>query len=60
LGSTDEIGGAMKVKVTFEYEPEEPDEGDRSGMSEEEFMRLMDDLMALGANDIEIEKIGDA
>lgn len=50
----------MKVKVTFEYEPEEPDEGDRSGMSEEEFMRLMDDLMALGANDIEIEKIGDA
>lgn len=44
------------VKVSFDYEPDEPDDDDRSGMSEEEFQRVMDACMALGGHDIQIEK----
>lgn len=45
------------VKVTFKYDPEEPDDGDRTGMSNEEFERLHDSLTELGAEDIEMTKV---
>jgi hypothetical protein len=45
----------MAVKVTFTYEPDEPDDHS-AGMSEEEYQRLMEQLMALGAEDINVEK----
>lgn len=44
------------VKVTFKYEPDEPDDDDATGVSEDEHNRLMDQLMQLGAEDITIEK----
>lgn len=46
----------MAVTVTFTYDPDEPDEGDRTGMSEAEHIRLTEQLMAIGAYDVEIEK----
>lgn len=42
------------VKVSFDYEPDEPDDEDNSGMSEEEFERVMDACMAIGGTDIRI------
>jgi len=45
-----------EVRVTFLYEPDEPDEADRSGMSEEEFIQLFDQIAALGGYDIEVER----
>jgi hypothetical protein len=44
------------VRVTFKYEPDEPDEEHPTGLSEEEYEHLSDALVALGAYDIEIEK----
>lgn len=46
----------MPVKVTFMYEPGEPDADDRTGMSENEYNELTDALMQIGADNIEIEK----
>lgn len=45
----------MSVKVTFVYEPDEP-EDDPTGMSQAEFERLYDQLMRLGGDDIQIER----
>jgi hypothetical protein len=45
-----------QVTVKFSYEPEDPDDDDRTGMSEEEYSDFTEKLMALGAEDIEIEK----
>lgn len=45
-----------EVTVTFKYEPEEPDEGDSTGMSNDEYERLTDQIMVLGGHDVEIEK----
>lgn len=44
-----------QVNVSFKYEPDEPDPEDGTGMSADEFERLTEQLMALGADDIEIE-----
>jgi hypothetical protein len=50
-------GSPVKVRVSFDYYPDEPDEGDRTGMSEEEYLRLHDKLMGLGADDVTIERV---
>jgi hypothetical protein len=42
------------VTVTFEFEPEQPDPDDRTGMSDEEYEDLTGRLMELGATDIKI------
>ena len=47
----------MSVKVTFTYEPDDPDDDDSTGMSAEEHDQLHDQLMSLGADNIIIEKI---
>jgi hypothetical protein len=44
------------VKVTFEYEPDEPDDSDSTGLSEAEFVRVNDALMSIGADNIEFER----
>lgn len=46
----------MSVKISFNYEPDEPDDTDRTGMSEEEYLQLTDALMQLGADDITMER----
>lgn len=45
-----------KVYVTFVYEPDDPDPDDSTGVSEAEFEWLMEQLMTLGAYDIQIER----
>jgi len=46
-----------RVKVTFIYEPDEPDEEDQTGVSSAEFERVNDLLsMSVGAEDIQFEK----
>src|SRR5215831_15283634 len=47
---------SMAVKVTFTYEPDEP-EDDPTGMSEDEFQRVFDAVMAIGGEDIKIERV---
>lgn len=47
----------VKVQVSFEYWPEEPDPDHATGMSEPEYAELMDHLAELGATDVKIEKI---
>ncbi len=44
------------VKITFVYEPDEPDEDDATGMSEDEYTRVTDAVMQLGGCDIQCEK----
>lgn len=46
----------MTVLVKFEYEPEQPDDDDSTGMASEEFDDLHDRLVALGADNITMEK----
>lgn len=48
---------ADEVTVTFKYTPNDPDPEDRTGLSEDEHQQLMDQLMQLGAEDIEISKV---
>jgi hypothetical protein len=45
------------VSFTFTYEPEEPDPDDGTGMSAEEYERVTEALMALGAEDIRVERV---
>lgn len=45
----------MAVRVTFLYEPDEPDDHE-VGMSQAEYDRLMEKLMMLGADNIEMER----
>ena len=40
------------VKVTFDYEPDEPDAADDTGMSQDEYERLMMKLDELGAGNV--------
>lgn len=47
-----------KVRISFDYYPDEPDPDDSTGMSEDEHIDLMEKLSALGADGIEIEKVG--
>lgn len=44
------------VKVTFDYEPQEPDDEDPSGVSEDEYQELMERLMELGATNVSVTK----
>lgn len=44
----------MDVKVTFDYEPGEPDDENDSGLSEEEYDRLTEALIELGAMNVRI------
>jgi hypothetical protein len=43
--------------VTFFYTPDEPDDADPTGMSEDEYFRLTDALASLGAEDYEFERV---
>lgn len=45
----------MAVKITFNYEPVQPDPDDSTGMEESEFISVTDHLMQIGADDIEID-----
>lgn len=47
---------AVQVTFTFEPEPDERDESDRTGLTEAAFERLTERLMELGAEDITAEK----
>lgn len=42
------------VTVTFQYEPDEPDSEDPTGVSNAEFESLCDALMQLGAQNINV------
>lgn len=44
------------TRVTFDFEPDEPDDDDSTGMSEAEYLRLSEQLAELGATNIKIEK----
>lgn len=47
----------MTVRVQFDYEPDEPDDDDKTGMSEAEYEKVTDGLMqTYGAENIEFEK----
>lgn len=45
-----------KVRVTFDYDPRDPDPSDETGMGEEEYLDLNDRLAALGADNIVIKR----
>ena len=45
------------VKVTFNYEPDDPDDDDATGMSSDEYDQLYDALISLGADNVEIKKV---
>ena len=47
-----------KVRVSFDYYPEDPDPDDETGMSTEEFDRLMEQLGELGADAPDVRKVG--
>jgi hypothetical protein len=47
----------MKVQIKFDFYPDEPDPNDDTGMSADEHDRVIEQLMALGADSIEIEKV---
>lgn len=48
----------MTVKISFNYEPDEPDEDDSTGMSLEEYERVTEHLMSsVGAESIQVEKV---
>lgn len=46
----------LKVRVSFDFYPDEPDPDDETGMSDEEHLALMDHLAQLGADNVEIER----
>jgi hypothetical protein len=46
-----------KVRVSFDYYPDDPDPDDPTGMTEEAHQELMDELAALGADNPTIEKV---
>jgi hypothetical protein len=47
-----------RVRVTFYFEPEDPDPSDPTGISEDEYNDLMDRLIELGAEDVEVRAHG--
>ena len=46
----------MSVRVTFDYYPDDPDDSDSTGMSEDEFVELNDKLAQLGADNVTVER----
>jgi hypothetical protein len=47
----------MKVRVSFDYYPDDPDPDDSTGMSEAEHEALMNKVMSLGGDDMQVEKV---
>lgn len=47
----------LKVKVSFDYYPDEPDPDDETGMSEDEYDDLMRKVIELGGGDIQFKKV---
>lgn len=47
------------VKVTFYYEPDEPDDEDETGMSADEYDRVTERLIGLGADNMKFERVPD-
>jgi hypothetical protein len=48
----------MSVRVTFTYEPDEPDDSDKMGISSSEFEQMTDSLMMnYGADEIDFERV---
>lgn len=45
-----------QVKVSFVYEPDEPDEADSTGVSSDEYELVTGKLMEMGAENIQFEK----
>jgi hypothetical protein len=45
------------VSVSFKFLPEEPDPDDPTGVSEDEYNNLTDQLTQLGAEDIQVVKL---
>jgi hypothetical protein len=52
------LSDQTKVRVSFDYYPDEPDPADPTGMSEDEYNALIEKLGALGADGVQIEKVG--
>lgn len=48
----------IKVRVSFDYYPGDPDPTDPTGMTEEEHEDLMDKLGQLGADNPEVKLVG--
>ena len=49
----------MKVRVVFDYYPDEPDLDDRMGMSEAEFDRLHEAVSEAGGIDLAVQRLQD-
>lgn len=47
----------IKVVFTYEPEPDEVDTNDSTGLTQPAFEKLHEDLMKLGAEDIDIRKV---
>jgi hypothetical protein len=49
----------MTVEVTFQYEPEpdEVDADDPSGLTEEAYTKLMDEVIQIGGGDVGIRQV---
>jgi hypothetical protein len=55
-------GGSLvrpgKVRVEFDYYPDDPDPGDETGMSEDEFIDLTDRISQLGGDNLSAKRVG--
>jgi hypothetical protein len=49
----------MKVQITFDYHPDDPDENDASGMSAQEYEQVQEQLMELGAENIKMKQVAE-
>jgi hypothetical protein len=47
-----------KVRVSFDYYPDEPDADDDTGMAEGEYLELIERIGELGGDNPTVEKIG--
>lgn len=45
------------VRVTFDYSPDEIDRDDATGMSDHEFLRLVEGLTELGGTNFKVERV---
>jgi hypothetical protein len=48
----------VRVSFTYEPDPEETDDDHAMGITGEEYDRLVEELMALGYEDVQVEKVG--
>jgi hypothetical protein len=47
----------IKVRVSFDYQPDEGDPDDATGLTADEHLELSQALAALGAENIEMERV---